>query len=132
MSGSRRCVVKRDWPGRRLSSYGWMSAAVSGMRGGQPSTTQPSATPWLSPNVVTRNRVAERVVGHCLSPVRARVVARVTIRGSIPSARSRGFAVSACCQACVGHDIPCRTSGKLRKRDRVITERIINAKLNVR
>src|SRR4249920_228086 len=33
-----------------------MSASVSGMRGGQPSTTQPIATPWLSPKVVTRNR----------------------------------------------------------------------------
>ena len=27
-SGSWRCVVKRDWPGRRLSSQGWMSASV--------------------------------------------------------------------------------------------------------
>src|SRR5262245_46392976 len=26
------------------------------MRGGQPSTTQPIAGPWLSPKVVTRNR----------------------------------------------------------------------------
>src|SRR5437763_14552646 len=26
------------------------------MRGGQPSTTQPIAAPWLSPNVVTRKR----------------------------------------------------------------------------
>jgi hypothetical protein len=32
-----------------------MSASVSGMRGGQPSTTQPIAAPWLSPKVVTRN-----------------------------------------------------------------------------
>ena len=32
-----------------------MSASVSGMRGGQPSTTQPIAGPWLSPKVVTRN-----------------------------------------------------------------------------
>src|SRR5581483_9766755 len=34
----------------------WMSASVSGISGGQPSTTQPIATPWLSPKVVTRNR----------------------------------------------------------------------------
>src|SRR5213080_4708017 len=33
-----------------------MSASVSGMRGGQPSTTQPIAGPWLSPKVVTLNR----------------------------------------------------------------------------
>src|SRR5262249_40181817 len=33
-----------------------MSASVSAMRGGQPSTTHPIATPWLSPKVVTRKR----------------------------------------------------------------------------
>src|SRR3712207_7773901 len=33
-----------------------MSAASRGIRGGQPSTTQPRAGPWLSPKVVTRNR----------------------------------------------------------------------------
>src|SRR5579883_1011308 len=33
-----------------------MSDSASGMRGGQPSTTQPIAGPWLSPQVVTRNR----------------------------------------------------------------------------
>src|SRR5262249_53509952 len=32
-----------------------MSSFVSGISGGQPSTTQPIATPWLSPKVVTRN-----------------------------------------------------------------------------
>src|SRR6478735_5570419 len=32
-----------------------MSASDSGIRGGQPSTTQPIAGPWLSPHVVTRN-----------------------------------------------------------------------------
>src|SRR6201992_438842 len=32
-----------------------MSSTVSGIRGGQPSITQPIATPWLSPKVVTRN-----------------------------------------------------------------------------
>ena len=55
-SGSRRWVVKRDWPGLRLSSQCWMSAALSGRRGGVPSITQPSAGPWLSPQVVTRKR----------------------------------------------------------------------------
>src|SRR5882724_3731956 len=55
-SDSRRWVVKRDWPGRRRSSQGWMSASESGMRGGTPSTTQPIAGPWLSPQVVKRKR----------------------------------------------------------------------------
>src|SRR5579859_4902438 len=55
-SGSWRCVVNRDWPGRRRSSHGWISASDSAMRGGHPSTTQPIAGPWLSPHVVTRNK----------------------------------------------------------------------------
>ena len=55
-SSSRRWVTKRDWPGLRLSSQAWISASVKRMPGGQPSTTQPSATPWLSPQVVTRKR----------------------------------------------------------------------------
>src|SRR4051794_16503624 len=55
-SGSCRWVVNFDWPGRRRSSQGWMSASVRGRRGGQPSTTQPIAGPWLSPQVVKRNR----------------------------------------------------------------------------
>src|ERR1700761_7072022 len=33
-----------------------MSASDKAIRGGQPSTTQPIAGPWLSPQVVTRNR----------------------------------------------------------------------------
>ena len=33
-----------------------MSASSIGMPGGQPSTTQPIAGPWLSPQVVMRNR----------------------------------------------------------------------------
>src|SRR5690348_12390017 len=53
-SGSRRCVVKRDWPGLRRSSQYWISLSASGMRGGVPSTTQPMAGPWLSPQVVNR------------------------------------------------------------------------------
>ncbi|GJE43663.1 hypothetical protein AEGHOMDF_2842 [Methylobacterium soli] len=55
-SGSRRWVVKRDWPGFLRSSSAWISSASSGSPGGQPSTTQPRATPWLSPKVVTRKR----------------------------------------------------------------------------
>src|ERR1700754_771100 len=56
VSGSWGWVTNLDWPGRRFSIQGWMSASVSGMLGGQPSTTQPIAGPWLSPQVVTRNR----------------------------------------------------------------------------
>src|SRR4029077_7146401 len=33
-----------------------MSASLSAIRGGQPSTTHPIAAPWLSPNVVTLKR----------------------------------------------------------------------------
>src|SRR5262249_29165020 len=52
-----------------------MSPTSSGMRGGQPSTTQPTATPWLSPNVVTRNRWPN-VLNDMASPVRQRGIAR--------------------------------------------------------
>src|SRR3984957_594586 len=55
-SGSWRCVVYLLWPGRRRSSQGWMSASLSARCGGQPSITPPIAGPWLSPQVVTRNR----------------------------------------------------------------------------
>src|ERR1700687_491186 len=55
-SGSWRWVVKRDWPGRRLSRWAWMSATSSGIRGGEPSTTQPIADPWLAPKLVNRKR----------------------------------------------------------------------------
>jgi hypothetical protein len=34
-----------------------MSASASSKPGGQPSTMQPIAGPWLSPKVVTRNSV---------------------------------------------------------------------------
>ena len=34
-----------------------MSASESAIPGGQPSTTQPIAGPWLSPKLVTRNSV---------------------------------------------------------------------------
>ncbi len=57
VSDSLRGVVRCDAPGRRRSNCGWMSATLSGMRAGQPSTTQPIALPCDSPNVVTRNKV---------------------------------------------------------------------------
>ena len=56
VSLSCRWVTKRLPPGLRRSSHGCRSASVSGISGGQPSTTQPIAGPWLSPQVVTRNR----------------------------------------------------------------------------
>ncbi len=55
VSGSRRCVVNLDCPGRRLSIQTWISSSVIGIIGGQPSMTQPIAGPWDSPNVVTLN-----------------------------------------------------------------------------
>src|SRR5215218_2098890 len=57
VSGSWRWVTKRDWPGRRLSIQTWISASLRGMLGGVPSTTQPIAGPWLSPQLVNRKRV---------------------------------------------------------------------------
>src|SRR5579875_2387575 len=67
-SASRRCVVKRDWPGRRRASQGWMSASHSGRRGGTPSTTTPIAGPWLSPQVVKRNRVPKELPANLEDP----------------------------------------------------------------
>jgi hypothetical protein len=56
VSDSRRWVTWRDVPGLRRSSSAWMSAAEISRPGGQPSTTQPIAGPWDSPNEVTQNR----------------------------------------------------------------------------
>ena len=47
-----------------------MSASLSGMRGGQPSTTQPMAGPWLSPQVVMRNRWPKVLCDTATSPLR--------------------------------------------------------------
>ena len=55
-SGSRRCVVNLFCPGFRLSNQCWIIAASIATPGGHPSTVAPSAGPWLSPQVVTRNR----------------------------------------------------------------------------
>src|SRR5580704_9946283 len=52
-SASWRWEVWREVPVRRRSTSGWMSASDSSMSGGQPSTMQPSASPWLSPKLVT-------------------------------------------------------------------------------
>src|SRR5439155_8310807 len=56
LSGSFRGETIFDWPGRRRSRSGWMSASVSSIRGGQPSTTTPTPPPWDSPQVVMRKR----------------------------------------------------------------------------
>src|SRR5574340_1534071 len=57
VSDSRRCVTWREVPGLRRSRSGWMSASLSAMPGGQPSTMQPIAAPCDSPNEVTVNKV---------------------------------------------------------------------------
>lgn len=54
---SDRGVVMRLWPGRRRSSSAWISSVLMAMLEGQPSITQPTLFPWLSPQVVTRNSV---------------------------------------------------------------------------
>src|SRR5215470_690332 len=56
VSDSLRWLTSALWPGARRSRSGWMSASDSGSRDGQPSTTAPTAPPWDSPHVVTRNR----------------------------------------------------------------------------
>src|SRR5450755_1969533 len=53
VSGSRRWLVYCEVPGRRRSTSACKSASLSSKPGGQPSTTQPSAGPWLSPKLVT-------------------------------------------------------------------------------
>ena len=64
MSASRRWVVMALCPGRRRSSSRWISSAVIGTRGGQPSTMTPTAGPCDSPKVVMRNGRAEAVARH--------------------------------------------------------------------
>src|SRR6266478_4070005 len=56
VSLSLRGVTILDWPGRRRSRSGWMSASESFRRGGQPSTTTPTPPPCDSPQVVMRKR----------------------------------------------------------------------------
>src|SRR2546425_42785 len=53
-SGSSRGDVTALCPGRRRSRSRWISSTVNGRRGGQPSTTTPTAPPCDSPKVVTR------------------------------------------------------------------------------
>src|SRR5688572_6557276 len=52
-SPSLRWLTNCEVPVRRRSTSPCRSASVSSSPGGQPSTMQPSAGPWLSPKVVT-------------------------------------------------------------------------------
>src|ERR1044071_7491154 len=54
-SPSRRWLTNCDVPVRRRSTSACSSASLISSPGGQPSTMQPSAGPWLSPKVVTVN-----------------------------------------------------------------------------
>ena len=56
-SSSLRGVVILLWPGRRRFSSCWMSSTLSGILGGQPSTTTPMPGPWDSPQVLMRKSV---------------------------------------------------------------------------
>src|SRR5271154_5168217 len=53
VSGSCRWLVYWEVPGRRRSTSACKSASLKPKPGGHPSTTQPSAGPWLSPKLVT-------------------------------------------------------------------------------
>ena len=52
-SASRRWLTKCEVPVRRRSTSACRCSSVSSRPGGQPSTMQPIAGPWLSPKVVT-------------------------------------------------------------------------------
>ena len=68
-SGSCRCVVKRDVPGRRLSSQGWIVAPPTArIPGGHPSTIAPIADPVRFAPRREAEHAAEAVVAHCPSP----------------------------------------------------------------
>src|SRR5262249_29586167 len=54
-SPSRRWLTKWEVPVRRRSTSACRSDSARAIPGGQPSTIQPMAGPWLSPNVVTVN-----------------------------------------------------------------------------
>ena len=55
LSSSFLWVVNLDCPGFLLSNSIWISCSLRFMFGGQPSTIQPIAGPWDSPQVVKRN-----------------------------------------------------------------------------
>ncbi len=94
MSGSRRWVVMALWPGRRRSSSAWISATASGIRGGQPSTTTPTAGPWDSPKVVMRNSVPKVFPGINQRPGRMSIMPLCT--DSPESMNTRSTPASIC------------------------------------
>ena len=57
LSASLRLVVMALCPGRRLLSSDWMKPVSISIPAGMPSTTPPTASPWLSPKVVRVNNV---------------------------------------------------------------------------
>src|SRR5580698_4390615 len=74
-SGSRRWLVNCEVPARRRSTSGCRSASDSSMPGGQPSTMQPSAAPWLSPKVVTANNRPSVLPDNRSTPLKAQILA---------------------------------------------------------
>src|SRR5262249_49569958 len=68
----------------------------------QPSTTHPTAAPWLSPNVVTRNRWPN-VLNDMASPVRGCVIPRVGAGQIARTRKAAGSTVAA--HAAVGEPI---------------------------
>ena len=87
-SGSRRCVVNFDCPGRlRLSIHGWISAF--GQRatcGGTPSTTQPMAGTMALTKCGETKNMTKPISGHYLFPscfLIARPAIMTTILGPI-------------------------------------------------
>src|SRR6185503_21296839 len=73
-SPSLRWLTNCDVPVRRRSTSACRSASPSSRPGGQPSTMQPSAGPWLSPKVVTVNNLPIELpdIPFCLGQLLAR------------------------------------------------------------
>src|SRR5262245_9888983 len=87
-SVSWRGEVSRLWPGRRRSRSRWISAALIGSRGGQPSTTTPTPPPCDSPKVVMRKIVpSELDIGAGKIATHVAALTRATV--STPSLTSR-------------------------------------------
>ena len=79
-----------------------MSSAVSGMRGGQPSTTQPIAAPWLSPKLVNLKRwpnvlndmavpLCAMLVQRAFAAVKSCLIAHDLIRKPVPTFRDHAL-----------------------------------------
>src|ERR1700758_649355 len=83
-----------------------MSASDKAIRGGQPSTTQPSAGPWLSPQVVTRNRWPKVLCDMAALLAVGRAQANRAGQGGGPSVWLKKACARSRAAACVG---PCGT-----------------------